>query len=56
MKLIRAGLCAIFVITVLAYGAVEVWSQAILEVGAGFLFVVWAVIAFRNRGMPRESE
>jgi O-antigen ligase len=51
MKLIRAGLCALFVITVLAYGAVEVWSQALLEVGAGFLFVVWAVIAFRNRGM-----
>jgi O-antigen ligase len=51
MKLIRAGLCALFVITVLAYGAVEVWSQAILEVGAGSLFVVWAVIAFRNRSM-----
>ena len=51
MKLIRAGLCALFVITVLAYGAVEVWSQAVLEVGAGFLFVVWAVIAFRNRSI-----
>jgi O-antigen ligase len=51
MKLIRSGLCALFVIIVLAYGAVEVWSQAILEVGAGFLFVVWAVIAFRNRSM-----
>ena len=51
MKLVRAGLCALFVITVLAYGAVEVWSQAVLEVGAGFLFVVWAVIAFRNRSI-----
>jgi O-antigen ligase len=51
MKLIRAGLCVLFVITVLAYGAVEVWSQAILEVGAAFLFVVWAVIAFRNRSL-----
>ena len=51
MKLIRAGLCALFVIAVLAYGAVEVWSQAVLEVGAGFLFVVWAVIAFRNRSI-----
>jgi O-antigen ligase len=49
MKLIRAGLCALFVVTVLAYGAVEIWSQAILEVGASFLFVIWAVIAFRNR-------
>lgn len=51
MKLIRMGLCALFVITVLAYGAVEVWSQSILEVGAGFLFLVWAVIAFRDRSL-----
>jgi O-antigen ligase len=51
MKLIRVGLCALFVITVLAYGAVEVWSQSILEAGAGLLFVVWAVIAFRNRNL-----
>jgi O-antigen ligase len=51
MKLVRVGLCALFVITVLAYGAVEVWSQSLLEVAAGFLFVVWAVIAFRNRTM-----
>jgi O-antigen ligase len=51
MRLIRAGLCALFVIAVLAYGAVEVWSQAVLEIGAGLLFVVWAVIAFRDRSM-----
>jgi O-antigen ligase len=51
MKVVRVGLCALFVITVLAYGAVEVWSQSILEAGAGFLFVVWAVSAFRNRSM-----
>jgi O-antigen ligase len=51
MKLIRAGLCALFVITVLAYGAVEVWSQSVLEVGAGFLFMVWAVLAFRNHSI-----
>ena len=51
MKLIRFGLCALFVFTVMAYGAVEVWSQSILEAGAGFLFVVWAVIAFRDRSL-----
>jgi O-antigen ligase len=49
MKLIRVGLCALFGLTVLAYGAVEVWSQSILEAGAGLLFLVWAVIAFRDR-------
>jgi O-antigen ligase len=51
MKVIRVGLCALFVLTVLAYGAVEVWSQSILEAGAGFLFVVWAVSVFRNRSV-----
>jgi O-antigen ligase len=51
MKLIRVGLCVLFGLTVLAYGAVEVWSQSILEAGAGFLFVAWAVIAFRDRSM-----
>src|SRR5450755_4726199 len=51
MKLIRVGLCALFVFTVLAYGAVEVWSQSILEAGAAFLFVVWAVIVFRDRSL-----
>ena len=44
MKLIRFGLCVLFVFAVLAYGAVEVWSQSILETGAGFLFAVWAVM------------
>jgi O-antigen ligase len=51
MKLIRVGLYGLFVLTVLAYGAVEVWSQSILEAGAGILFVVWAVIVFRNSSM-----
>jgi O-antigen ligase len=51
MKIIRIGLSALFVFTVLAYGAVEVWSQSILEAGAAFLFVVWAVIVFRDRSI-----
>jgi O-antigen ligase len=51
MKVIRVGLCALFVLTVLAYGAVEVWSQSILEAGAAFLFVVWAILVFRDRSI-----
>jgi hypothetical protein len=51
MKAIRIGLCALFTIAVFAYGAVEVWSQSILEIGAGFLFMVWAVIAYRDRNI-----
>jgi O-antigen ligase len=49
MKLVRFGLCALLAFAVLAYGAVEVWSQSILEAGTGFLFVVWGVAAFRDR-------
>lgn len=48
MKIIRIGLSVLFVFTVLAYGAVEVWSQSIVEVGAGSLFLIWAVIVFRD--------
>ena len=48
MKLVRIGLCVLFVFTALAYGAVEVWSQSILEAGAGLLFALWAVVVFRD--------
>lgn len=48
MKFVGAGLCALIAVTVLAFGGVEVWSQSILEAGAALLFVVWAVIAFRD--------
>jgi O-antigen ligase len=51
MKLLRIGLCALIVFSVLTYGAVEVWSQSILEMGAGFLFAWWALLAFRNRDL-----
>ncbi|HEY0704396.1 MAG TPA: O-antigen ligase family protein [Candidatus Acidoferrales bacterium] len=48
MKLIGAGLCGLIALMVLAFGGVEVWSQSILEAGAGLLFVTWAIIAFRD--------
>jgi O-antigen ligase len=51
MSLIRAGLGALFVLSVLAYGAVEVWSQSILEAGAGLLFMSWALLVFRDRSV-----
>jgi hypothetical protein len=51
MKLVRAGLYLIFVLMVLAYGGVEVWSNSILEAGAGLLFVIWAVSVFRDRSL-----
>ncbi|MGH9714551.1 MAG: O-antigen ligase family protein [Candidatus Acidiferrales bacterium] len=48
MKIIRVGLCVIFAFAVLAHGAVETWSESLLETGAAALLVIWAVVAFRS--------
>ena len=42
MKAIRIGICALVTIAVLAHGAVESWSEAVLEAGAAVLLLVWA--------------
>jgi O-antigen ligase len=49
MKFVRAGVCALLAFAVLAFGAVEEWSQALLEVGASILLVLWAVLIYRRR-------
>ena len=46
MKFIRVGLLLLFAFSVLAFGAVEVWSEAILEIGASLLFMGWAALVF----------
>jgi O-antigen ligase len=48
MSVIRGGLLFLFAFTVMAFGAVEVWSESILEICAGLLFVGWAVIVSRD--------
>jgi O-antigen ligase len=48
MKIVRMGICALVVFGVLAHGAVEQWSKAILETGAGALFLLWAVLFYFN--------
>ena len=48
MKVLRAGLLILFAGAVLAFGAVDVWSQSLLEAGAAALFVLWAVLAIRD--------
>jgi O-antigen ligase len=40
-----------FAFAVLAHGAVEVWSESILEIGAAVLLLAWAVISFRDSSM-----
>jgi O-antigen ligase len=43
MKFLRIGICGLIVFGVAAHGAVETWAQAVLETGAGLLFIAWAV-------------
>jgi O-antigen ligase len=50
MKLLRNGLCLLLAFSVLSLGAVEVWSQSIVEIGAAVLFLWWAGVAYRNSG------
>lgn len=46
MNVIRGGLLFLFAFAVLAFGAVEVWSESILEIGASLLFIGWASLVF----------
>jgi O-antigen ligase len=47
MSFLRAGVCLLITFAVLAFGAVQVWSQSILEIGAAVLLIVWALLALR---------
>ena len=49
MTVIRAGLMLLAAFAVLAHGAVEPWSQAILFAGAASLFLVWGFVQFTHR-------
>jgi O-antigen ligase len=42
MRAIRVGICVLVTFSVLAHGAVEPWSEAVLEVGAAVLLLLWA--------------
>jgi O-antigen ligase len=46
MRPLRIGICALVVFGVLSHGAVEDWARAVLEAGAGLLFLGWAVRAY----------
>jgi O-antigen ligase len=48
MKIIRGGLCLIIAFSVLAHGAVEVWSESVLEIGAAILLVIWTIVVYRD--------
>jgi O-antigen ligase len=49
MKFLRVGICTLIVFGVAAHGGVEEWARAVLETGAGFLFLAWSVWIFFNQ-------
>src|SRR5256712_10947875 len=49
MKALRISIFILVTFAVLAHGAVEAWSEAVLEIGAAALFVVWGVLVFQGR-------
>lgn len=51
MKGIRIGICALVAFSVFAHGAVEPWSEAVLETGAAILLVCWGLL-FAIRAVP----
>ncbi len=52
MKTLRIGICALVAFAVAAHGGVEDWARAVIETGAGLLFLVWALWMFFN---PKEQ-
>ena len=48
MKFLRWGICILLAFAVAAFGGVEDWARAVLETGAAFLFVIWAVYFYFN--------
>lgn len=49
MKALRIGICALVAFAVFAHGAVEPWSEAVLEIGAAVLLVYWAALFLFGR-------
>ncbi len=51
MKTVRLGICALVAFEVLSFGGVEPWGEAILEIGAAGLLLLWGILAIRRRRM-----
>ena len=49
MTPIRVGICSLVAFSVLAHGAVEIWSVSVLEMGAALLLVLWGFLTLRKR-------
>lgn len=53
MKFLRLGICSLVAFAVAAHGGVEDWARAVIETGAGLLFLAWALwLYFRREEQP----
>lgn len=50
MKGIRIGICVLLAFSVAAHGAVEPWSETVLEIGAALLFLSWGLLRLLASG------
>src|ERR1019366_271613 len=50
MRIIRIGIFVLLTFAVLAFGAVETWSESILQIGAALLFLWWGFLMATGRG------
>ncbi len=48
MRPVRIGICFLIAFSVLAFGAVEEWSQGVLEVGAALVLLYWSLVFLRR--------
>lgn len=53
MKALGVGLCVLLMFSVASFGAVEVWSESIVEIGAAILLALWACRALLNPNLKR---
>src|SRR3990172_4541502 len=44
MIVVRIGICALAAFSVFAHGAVEPWSESVLEIGAACLLALWGLL------------
>jgi O-antigen ligase len=51
MKALGVGLCVLLTFSVASFGAVQVWSESVVEIGAAILLVLWACLALLNRSV-----
>jgi O-antigen ligase len=45
MKALGIGLCALLTFSIASFGAVQVWSESVVEIGAAILLLIWAGVA-----------